>query len=171
MNLGAKALQVLKTVAPLLGTAVGGPFGTIAGVAISAALGTSSDKDTEAALLAATPDQLVALKKAEQEFTARMRELDISEEKLYFDDVSSARDRESAVKDRTPQILAYGTTAGFFSILLWMLFNGAPKESDVLMVMLGALGTAWTSIVNYYFGSSIGARRNGDALAQIAKQP
>ena len=173
MNIGTKALQVLKTVAPMLGTAVGGPFGAIAGAAISAALGTpGDDKATEAALLAATPDQLVALKKAEQDFQVRMRELEISEEKLSFDDAASARQREAAVKDHTPAILAYSVTVGFFGVLAYMLHYGVPRQGgDVLLVMLGALGTAWTGITGYYFGSSVGARKSADALADIAKQP
>ena len=174
MNFGAKALQVVKTVAPLLGTAIGGPFGAIAGAALSAALGTSPDdpKATETALLAATPDQLVALKKAELDFQARMKELGISEEKLAYDDAASARTREAAVKDNTPAVLAYAVTIGFFGVLGWMLAKGVPREGgDVLLVMLGALGTAWTGIVGYYFGSSVGGRKSAEALADIAKQP
>lgn len=169
MNLGQKALQVLRTVAPTVALAVGGPFGPIASAAVSAVLGTSDDKSTATALLNATPDQLLALKKAEEEFQARMKELGISEEKLAFDDVANARAREMTVRDYTPSILAYGITAGFFGTLAFMLWNGKPAVGgDALLVMLGSLGTAWAGIVAYYFGSSAGSASKTDALNKIA---
>lgn len=171
MTFGASALQVLRTVAPTIALAVGGPFGPLAATAISAVLGTApgDSKAAEAALLTATPDQLLALKKAENDFTVQMKTLDISEEKLTFDDVASARGREIAVKDSTPKILAYAVTLGFFGILGYLLYEGKPPGGDVIMVMLGALGTAWTGIVSYYFGSSAGSASKDKTISDIAK--
>ena len=54
----------------------------------------------------------VALKKAELDFDAQMKSLGISEEKLAYDDVASARAREVAVKDHTPMMLAIGMDFG-----------------------------------------------------------
>jgi len=173
MNFGAKALQVLKTVAPTLATAVGGPFGALASVAISAALGTPAGdpKAAETALLTATPETLLALRKAEQDFTVRMKELGISEEKLIFDDIANARGREIALKDNTPAILAYTITVGFFGTLGFMLWFGKPAiGGDALLVMLGSLGTAWAGVVAYYFGSSSGSARKDATISDIAKQ-
>lgn len=173
MNFGTQALQVLRTVAPTLALAVGGPFGPLAAAAISAVLGKSAGdpKGMETALLTATPDQLLALKKAEQDFQVQMKTLEISEEKLTFDDDASARTREEVVKDNTPKVLAYAVTVGFFGILGWLLYVGKPPGGDVIMVMLGALGTAWTGIVSYYFGSSAGQDKQRQTLSDIAKQP
>lgn len=173
MTFSQQALQVLRTVAPTIALAVGGPFGPIAAAAIHAALGTdpSDPKAAEAALLNATPEQLLALKKGDQDFAVRMKELGIAEEKLAFDDTASARAREIAVKDNTPKILAYGVTVGFFGILSFLLYSGKPPGGDVIMVMLGALGTAWTGIVAYYFGSSAGSAAKDRTISDIAKQP
>lgn len=172
-TLGSKALQVLRTVAPTVATAIGGPLGGIAATAVMSLFGTTDQKSTEDALLAATPDQLVALKKVEDDFTVQMKQLGVQEEQLQFADIASARAREASVKDWTPAVLAYGVTLGFFGVLGWMLFKGVPRDSggDVLLVMLGSLGTAWTGIVSYYFGSSTGAQKNAETIAQIAKQP
>jgi hypothetical protein len=169
MTFGEKALQVLRTVAPTIALAAGGPFGPLAATAISAVLGTPPNdaKAAEAALLTATPDQLLALKKAEDDFQVQMKTLDISEEKLSFDDTANARAREAAVKDWTPQILAYAVTIGFFGILAFLLWNGKPPGGDVIMVMLGALGSAWTGIVSYYFGSSAGSASKTDAINKM----
>jgi hypothetical protein len=173
VTFGAQALQVLRTVAPTIALAVGGPFGPLAATALSAVLGTApgDSKAAEAALLSATPDQLLALKKAEEDFQVQMRTLGIAEEKLTFDDIANARARETAVKDSTPRILAYSVTVGFFGILGFLLWNGKPPGGDVIMVMLGALGTAWTGIVSYYFGSSAGSASKDKTISDIAKAP
>lgn len=173
MNLGQKAKQILGTLAPMLGTAIGGPFGALAGAALSQALGVSPDdaKATEAALLGASPDTLLKVKQAEQDFTVKMRELGISEEKLVFDDIANARGREIALKDQTPAILAYVITVGFFGTLGFMLWFGKPAVGgDALLVMLGSLGTAWAGVVAYYFGSSSGSARKDATISDIAKQ-
>lgn len=173
MNFGIQALQVLRTVAPTLALAVGGPFGPLAAAALSAVLGTApgDSKAAETALLGATPDQLLALKKAEQDFQVQMKSLEISEEKLTFDDDASARQREEVVKDNTPKVLAYAVTVGFFGTLGYLLSFGKPPGGDVILVMLGALGTAWTGIIQYYFGSSAGQDKQRQTIADIAKQP
>ena len=46
----------------------------------------SSEKDVSKAMAAATPDQLLALKQADQDFAVRMRELDIDLEKIAASD-------------------------------------------------------------------------------------
>jgi len=173
MSFSDKAKAVIATVAPLLGTALGGPLGAAAGGLLAKALGTPAgdDKAAEAVLLTASPETLAAIKKAEQDFQAHMRELDISEEKLTFDDKASARAREIAVRDNTPAILAYGITAGFFGTLGFMLWNGKPATGgDALLVMLGSLGTAWAGIVAYYFGSSMGSTKKDATLSAIASK-
>lgn len=171
MNIGEKALQVLRTVAPTVALAVGGPFGPLASAALSAVLGTPKDdgKAAEAALLSATPDQLLALKKAEEEFQIQMKQLGIDEQKLVFDDIANARAREIAVKDSTPKYLAYLITAGFFGILGYLVVEGKPVQGgDVMLVMVGSLGTAWTGIVAYFFGSSAGSAAKTDILASVS---
>jgi hypothetical protein len=166
-----KALQVLKTVAPTLALAVGGPFGSIAAAAINAALGTTDPKAADAALVNATPDQLLEIKKAEQDFQVQMRQLGIAEEKLAFDDTANARGREIAVKDKTPMILAFVITLGFFGTLLFMLFKGTPSSGgEALLVLLGSLATAWAGVVTYFFGSSAGSATKDKTISDIAKQ-
>jgi hypothetical protein len=169
MNFGQTALQVLKTVAPTLALAVGGPFGPLAAAAIHAALGSTDQATAETALANATPDQLLALKKADQDFSVQMETLGIAKEKLAFDDTANARAREVSVKDSTPHILAYTITAGFFITLGFLVFKGKPETGgDVMLVLMGALGTAWTGIIQYYFGSSAGSADKSDAINKIA---
>lgn len=175
MTFGAQALQVLRTVAPTIALAVGGPFGPLAATAISAVLGTApgDSKAAEAALLTATPDQLLALKKAENDFTVQMKTLEIGEEKLSFDDTASARAREVAVKDSTPKIIAYLV---IFLVLIAegsMFFIGQPKSIDgvVLGRILGTLDSALMLVLGYYFGSSAGSAKKDSTISDLAKSP
>lgn len=173
MNLAKDALHVLQTVAPTIARATLGPFGGLAATALSAILGTppADDTATSAALVNATPDQLLAIKKAEQDFQAQMASLGIQEDKLVYDDIANARAREVALKDATPAILAYAITVGFFGTLGVMLFEGKPAAGgDALLVLLGSLGTAWAGVVSFYFGSSLGSAKKDTALAAAANK-
>ena len=61
--------NIVGAVAPTLGTALGGPFGGMAGDVISKVLGVENNpKSIEQALASATPEQLIEIKKAEKEF-------------------------------------------------------------------------------------------------------
>ena len=96
------------------------------------------------------------------QFDSKMAELQTNAElklaELEVSDRNSARNREMGVKDRTPTILAYSITGGFFGVLLGMMFIEIPiSAKDVLYVMVGSLGTAWTGVIAYYFGSSAGS--------------
>ncbi len=168
-------LSLVRTVAPSIATAVGGPLAGMATRAISEALlGKPDGTEAELAEAAAkaTPEQLLALKQAEQDFAVRMRELDIDLERISNADRDSARNREVATKDWTPRILAALITVGYFGALFYMLRNGLPPQggSEAMLVMLGTLGTAWGGVVAYYFGSSAGSKEKTDALNKMVRK-
>ena len=119
-----------------------------------------------------TTEQLLALKKAEQDFAVQMRELDIDLERIANSDRDSARNREIKVKDWTPKILAGLITVGYFGVLFYMLRNGLPQHggSEAMLVMLGTLGTAWGGVVAYYFGSSAGSKEKTDAINNMVRK-
>ncbi len=163
----------VKKVAPFIGTALGGPLGGAAASALAGALGGDPTKTTDQQLAAlvqnVTPEQLLALKQAENDFALKMQSLGFQHEtdllQTAASDRASARSREMSVRDWTPRILAYGVTIGFFGLLGYMLRHEVPAGSkDILNVMLGSLGTAWISIVTYYFGSSAGSDRKTEIL-------
>ena len=144
----------LEQVAPTIATALGGPLAGLAVTAISKAIGISEDdveKTMDAGKLSA--DQIAQLKIAEIEFQKSTQELGLNFEKLAVDDRVSARNMQIATKSWIPGVLALGITVGFFGILIYMMAY-AITPSNELLVMLGSLGTAWTGVVGYYFGST-----------------
>lgn len=168
-------LNLVRTVAPSIASAVGGPLAGMATRAISEALlgkPDGTEQELENAVASATPEQLLALKKAEQEFAVKMRELDIDLERISNEDRDSARSREVSLRDWTPRVLAGLITVGYFGVLFWMLRFGLPStgSSEALLVMLGALGTAWGGVVAYYFGSSAGSKEKTEAMNRMVRK-
>lgn len=170
MNIMKAVGPLLGQVAPTLATALGGPLAGLAVKTLSSVLlGTeegTEDEITEA-LKNATPDQLAEIKRIDADFKVRMAELEIDLERISSADRDSARKREILTGDYTPKILAGSITLGFFGILFWMFVYGVPKNgNEALLLMLGALQTAFTGIIAYYFGSSAGSKAKTEALAR-----
>jgi hypothetical protein len=157
-------MEWLSQIAPGIATALGGPLAGLAVSAISKALGIDEKEvqnTIESGKLSA--DQLASLKQAEIELQAKAQELGLDFEKLAVDDRKSARDMQAATKSSIPAILAIGVTIGFFGILFGLMTDNVTK-SDALLLMLGSLGTAWTAIVSFYFGSSASSQNKDEML-------
>jgi len=163
-------MDLLKTFGPLIGsvaptiaTALGGPIAGMAVKAISGALfghDGASAEDIQTALANPTADQLAALKKVEHDFKVQMKSLDIDLERIAAGDRDSARSMQKEIKDWIPRALAVSVTFGFFAILIYMLVYGLPTTgNEALLLLLGALQTAWCGIIAFYFGSSSGSQK------------
>ena len=179
-NFSDAARNLISTVAPVLGTALGGPLGGLAGGLLAKAFGvknadgstTAADpKAVEKLLLGQDPETLLKLKAVEAELQEHMRQMDLDEESLAYKDTDSARNREIQTKDYTPAVLAYLVTSGFFGVLAYLIRYGKPEiGGDVMLVMVGSLGTAWTTIVAYYFGSSSGSKVKNALLDKLSSK-
>jgi len=164
---------IIGAVAPSLAAALGGPLAGAAVQALSASLlGKPDGTDAELATAIATggTDALVKIREADQAFAVRMRELDIDLERVNQGGIADARAREQKTGDSaTPRTLAVLITMGFFGVLTFLLLHGVPAQGgEALLVMLGALGAAWGSVVTYYFGSSAGSAQKTEHLAAAA---
>lgn len=159
----------VKTVAPGIATALGGPLAGIAVKTIGDALGMDAPTEEKiaTALQGATPEDMLKLKTAEQDFQVKMKSLDIDLEKIAGDDRKSARDMQTATHSVIPGYLAALVTIGFFGILVGLML-GVLKTDDnnELLILLGALSTSWGAVVNFYFGSSAGSEAKNLLLAR-----
>jgi hypothetical protein len=156
----------LKTIAPTIATALGGPLAGLAIEAVSKAVGIDP-KDVQSTISEGklSADQIMLLKQAEVQMAARAQEMGLDFAKLNVEDRKSAREMQAETRSYIPAILAVTVTIGFFGILIGMMTETL-KTSDALMLMLGSLGTAWTGIIAFYFGSSAGSQAKDDLLHQ-----
>lgn len=166
---------VIKAVAPALAWALPGPLGPMAQKVIAKALGTpedSTEKVLAEKVASATPDDLLALHKADQEFALQMRGMDIDYEKVAAEDRANARAREIATKDWVVKFLAVGALAIYATVVLALFYVPIPPANrDAIMAAFGILsGIVSGSVFNYYFGSSSGSARKTDVLAEAARK-
>lgn len=163
------AAGVLSTVAPMLATAVGGPLAGAATNAIIGALGLPQDTPPEQVALAvqsATPDQLLAIKKAEQEFAVQMKALDVTLEQLRYSDTANARAREVAVRDWMPKVLGLLVVGSTIAAVLLVLIGKARVDDALAGALVQMLVNASLLVLGYYFGSSAGSAAKDAMLRQ-----
>lgn len=160
----------LKQVAPTIATALGGPLAGMAVSAVSKALGVDPEKvDDLISNNKLTAEQVAQIKIAEIELQKQAQELGLNFEKLAVDDRKSAREMQAATRSWVPPLLAASVTIGFFAILGGMMFGQmSVADNTALTMMLGSLGTAWTGIIAYYFGSSAGSQAKTEILSKAS---
>ena len=146
--------NIVGAVAPTLGTALGGPFGGMAGDVISKVLGVENNpKSIEQALANATPEQLIEIKKAEKEFEAKMKELDVDLYKLETAEKQHARGMFS--KDWTARIIGIAMVGGFLGYIFLVTLQPPEQNSEALInLVLGYLGGLASAVISFYFGAS-----------------
>jgi hypothetical protein len=160
-----KVVSIIAKLAPTIGTVLGGPLAGTAIAAIEGAMGikvtgTESEKQDQinAAISGATPDQLLALKNADNEFAAKMAELGFKDTEtlaqLQVQDRESARNREVSVKDSTPRILAYILSIGALGVGIMALFHRLALDSSLAGMVIGYIFSEAKSATAYYFGAS-----------------
>jgi len=157
-------IDTLEKLAPTVASALSSPVAGMAVGALESALGMSADdvkKTVESGKL--TGEQVAALQQAEIAVQAKAQELGLDFAKLTNEDRASAREMQKAVKSWVPSFLAIAVTVGFFGILVGLMMGKIDQAAEV-DIMLGSLGTAWTGIVAFYFGSSAGSQAKDAAI-------
>ena len=155
--------DIVKAVAPTLGVALGGPMGGAATKFLTDKLlgdNGGNSEDIESFILGASPEQLAELKKIDNEFKIKMRDLNIDVFELESKDRDSARGLYRV--NVWPQIVLSAIfIIGYFAIL-YMLFSGevsiSESQRDVVNILLGVLTAAVPQILSFWFGSSLGSK-------------
>ena len=152
--LSGKLKNVVGSIAPTLGSALGGPLGGMAGNVISEVLGVPNDpKAIEQAIQKATPEQMLQLKKAEQEFQVQMKELDVDVFELEVQDKKDARKNFS--RDWTARIMGTAVVGGFLGYIFLVTLQPPEQNSEALInLVLGYLGGLASAVISFYFGAS-----------------
>tara|TARA_R100000664_G_scaffold4380_1_gene8927 strand:- start:6168 stop:6647 length:480 start_codon:yes stop_codon:yes gene_type:complete len=146
--------NVVGSLAPTLGSALGGPLGGQAASVVAQVLGCKPEpKAINAAVSAATPEQLLELKKAEQEFELQMKELEVDVFALETKDKQDARSKFS--KDWTTRFMGMITLSGFMGYIFLVTLQPPEQNSEALInLVLGYLGGLASAVISFYFGAS-----------------
>ena len=155
----------LEQIAPTIATCLGGPLAGLAVSAVSKALGVSQEDAKEmmdSGKMSA--DQIAQVKVAEIDLQKQAQSLGLNFEQLAVEDRKSAREMQTTTQSLIPPLLSILVTAGFFGILAYLMVRPADTGNTPLMIMLGSLGTAWTGIIAFYFGSSAGSQKKDQML-------
>jgi len=162
--------KLVASVAPTLGQALMGPYGGIAGQFLADKLTGGDTSKVEAVLANANPQQMLELKKLDQEFALAMEKLDIDVFKLDVDDRKSAREMTKTSGAMPQVVLSIVYTIGFFA-LIFALGTGtlqiAPDVKDLWTMLIGVLTGAQVQILNFWFGSSRGSAQKSEQLSRL----
>jgi hypothetical protein len=166
-----KIFGVLKSVAPTLLAATGSPLAPLAMGIAKKVMGnedmTDDALEEAVATAAGTTDGLSKIRQIEADLKKTELEQRFKFEEIEADDRADARARQVALKDNTPAIVLYLTTVGFYGVLGAVLWRGLPDNGgEVLLMMIGALGSAWGASVQYFVGSSSGSRAKTDLIGK-----
>ena len=184
--------KLVSTIAPTLGTLLGGP---LAGTAISALsnvfLGNPDGNESEvsAAVLAGlTPDKIVEMKKIDLEHQETMAKLGFDFEKLNQEtELAYVSDTADARKYKDNNVFWLGVVIlSLFGVVMGMslygtygvITGGIPiKDVSVVAAISGFVGTIIgyvasnaQQVVSYFYGSSAGSVRKTDAMSQSFKE-
>lgn len=162
--------KILGTVAPMVATAVGGPFGGLAATVLRESFGTDDDAAIEAQIASSSPDALVKLKTAEQAMSVKMKELDIDEKDLYLKDVQSARDLAAKTSIIPQLVLTFTAIFAFGAVLYVLVLNSSiiPADNkDLVIFLVGQLSIFTGMGFSFFLGSSKGSGDKSKQLAQM----
>jgi hypothetical protein len=174
--------NILKTLAPTLAAALGGPLAGVATKFIADRLGGGdAPKDTHLESyieqLLGNAENLHKLKEIDQQFKQEMQKLNVDVFSLEVQDRQSARElAQKSIWIQGTASIAFLTA--YFGILIWVFYAEispdiqpgmykndqgefvAQSESlmDVFQVLLGVLTAGVAQILNFWFGGLFGRR-------------
>jgi hypothetical protein len=165
--------SVVKSVAPTIATALGGPLAGMAVKAIGDSLGLDepTQENIATALKGASPDDLLKVKQAEQDFAAKMKQLDIDVFSLEVKDRDSAR--KAAVDGGTAKMLFW---LSLFLLVVCLgseiavLFLGYPKTVPEIVVgrILGLLDAVTMMVLAFWYGTTSQSKTKDETIKGLA---
>ena len=149
---------LLKSLAPNIASAAGGPLAGMAVkmVAAKLSLPESTTANEIEDLIEREPDKAVLVKQADEDFKLKIREMEIDLEsfKTEVEDRKSARD--AFASDLTPKLFSVLTLIlyGAFVLMVTMLPHDQNDETIISLVLGQLSGILGTAAAFYYGGSS-----------------
>jgi hypothetical protein len=149
-----KIKSLIGGLVPTIAAGMGSPVAGMAVNMVADALGCKPEpRSIEQAIADATPEQLLRLKEAEQNFEIQMKQMDIDVFALETQDIQDARSKFG--NDWTPKVLGLLSMMGFMSYIFFITaFPIDDSSDDIVMLIIGSLTGIATAVISFYFGSS-----------------
>jgi len=152
--------ELVESVAPVIGGALGGPFGAMAGKFVADALGVD-EVDLEDTVSNASPETMLKIKSIETDFKLKMKELGISEEQLHADDRKSARAMavSTSIYPQVVQSIMYDIAfIGVCYFVFTTKLDFSENQNAMINFIMGLLSAGLVQVNNFWFGSSSGSK-------------
>ena len=169
-------MEFLKTLVPMLGTALGGPFGGFAAGFIAEKLGLES-KTVDAVIKALddnkmTADQVSAIRLAEIEFTKFLAQNEITLAQLDTQNTTDARKRDTALgvhnyRADSMYLLAVLLIVGMVYVVLRSGLDEYAK--GIITLVLGRFLGYLDNIYNFEFGSTRSNKTKDATIENLSK--
>jgi hypothetical protein len=169
-----KWFQTLMAIAPKVAAGLGGPIAGLAMNTLKNALGMpdATEAEIEKKIAEGSPETFLALKKAGHDFEIAMRDFDITEDQLVYEDIQSARGMHVSQMEHTPSILSYLSMVIFFGVVILVVTQGQFFEDNTMaqnvayMVIGASIG--WVEkAYSFWLGSSRGSKAKSDTMAKF----
>lgn len=141
---------------PALGTAVAGPLGGVVGAAVAAKLGAQADPQAIAEVIDAHPSQaLISLREIEARVLADQQAHEAEMLRLSTADIQDAR--KNTKDDTVRRWMAGPIVIAPVAFAIYILSAQPNDPSSLAMFVLGFLTQQASSVLNFFFGTSIGS--------------
>ena len=169
-------MEFLKTLVPMLGTALGGPFGGIAAGFIAEKLGLEG-KTVDAVTKALTDnkmtaDQVSAIRLAEIDFTKFMAQNEITIAQLDTQNTADARKRDMTLGVRNHRADSmYVLAVALIAALVYVVLNSGLDEyaKGIVTLVLGRFLGYLDNIYNFEFGSTRSNKTKDATIENLSK--
>lgn len=163
-------LDTIKTIAPVVASALGGPLAGAAVTAIGGMFGIA--EPTQDKIKAAiengqmTGEQISGIRALELKLKADEAERGFKYSELEFKDRDSARNMNIQTGAKTPAVLTWIIVAIVLSLEGAILFNGLPQGVSELVTgrILGTLDMSLMMVLAFWFGTTYGSGKKTELL-------
>lgn len=182
------ALNVVKTLAPTIASVIGGPLAGGAVTALENVFGITpspsasiDDRTTQlaTAISGATPEQLAAIRKADQDYQVAMAQAGFKDAEtlasLAVQDRQGARNMQVSTKSWMPPVIGsaiiIGSLGAAAAILMGKVEYGNTTAATMVGTVIGYLFSESKAVLAFYFGSSQGSEAKTQLLAKAQPVP
>lgn len=181
-------LSFVRKALPWVGAAATGNVPmlvTMAAKTISEALGTEVQATPDAitqAIAGATPEQIMALKQADNDFALKMREFGYKEATelvaMEFADTASARARDTAIVTVTGKTntranaMLIATLAALVLLVIVMLIKDIDANTalgGIVILLIGKFSNAWDTAFQFEFGTTRSSKAKDNTITALTK--